>query len=553
MRIPIFGPGLNAKSPFVTAKKMTNIYAEQRPQGEKAAIVGYGTPGVNLFMNFGATPPRGGLEFEANSVAYVVHRGTLWEINNAGVGTNRGSLNTTTGRVSMAHNGSQVMIVDGTNGYIYSTVAVNGTPQNIASITRVGTIATMTTSTPHLLVTGNMITVNGTTPAGFNGYYTVTVTSPTTLTYNMIVDPGGNATIVSAYTINTFLQIYAAGFNVLPNPTTVTFLAGQFVVNYFGAGRFYVSGNANIAYDGLYWDALQFANAETNPDPIQAIWSGNGQLYCLGTQTTEFWGKSGALDFPFAQINGSATEWGLAATWSIAKYDNTFACLMKNRMGQVMIAKMAGYVPQKISTPDIDSIINSYVSTSDATSYSYSLGGHPMYVISFPSAGFTWLYDGSTSMWSPLTSNGLTRHLANFAFTLLNNKILADYATGNLYILSATALTDNGYPITRELISENIAQPDLTRLTVDKVRLDIEVGVGLTIGQGSDPQIELSISRDNGKTWSVGMLTSIGKIGDYKRRVEWRRLGTAREFTFKFRITDPVQVTIISACINPED
>ena len=120
-RIPLFGLGIAAKSPFVTAKYLQNLYAENRPQGEKSMLVAYGTPGETLFISFGATPCRGGIEFEPGSVAYVVHRGVLWEINNAAVATNRGMLLTTTGRVSMSHNGTQVMIVDGTNGYIYNT------------------------------------------------------------------------------------------------------------------------------------------------------------------------------------------------------------------------------------------------------------------------------------------------------------------------------------------------------------------------------------------------------------------------------------------------
>jgi hypothetical protein len=49
-----------------------------------------------------------------------VHRGTLWQVDNAGVTTNRGTLNTTTGKVSMAENGTQIVIVDGTNGYVYN-------------------------------------------------------------------------------------------------------------------------------------------------------------------------------------------------------------------------------------------------------------------------------------------------------------------------------------------------------------------------------------------------------------------------------------------------
>lgn len=546
-RIPLFGAGQSAKSPFVTAKKMTNIYAETRPQGEKAAIVGYGTPGLSLFLDFGDTPPRGGIEFEPGNVSYVVHRGTLWEVNNAGVTTNRGSLATTTGRVSMAHNGTQIMVVDGTAGYIYSTVAVSGTPQAISSITRSGTLGTCTTAAPHGLVTGNLVTLSGVTPSGFNGSYTATVTGATTFTFNMTADPGGNASVVGSYTIPTFVQIAASGFPALP--VTVTFLTGRFLVSFSQSGRFYTSG----LYDGLYWDALAFANAETNPDPIVAVWASNGQAILLGSLTTEFWGNSGALDFAFTALSGTATEWGLAARWSVAKYDNSIACLIKNRMGQVMVAQMAGYVPKKISTPDLDSIINSYAATSDATAYSYMLGGHPMYVITFPSAGYSWLYDGSTQLWSPLKSSGITRHLGEFAFGLIGNTMLADYASGKVYKLLPTALTDNGAPIERELISENIAQQDDSRLTVDKVRLDMEVGNGLATGQGSNPMVALSISRDNGKTWGPEIWKASGAIGQYKTRVEWRRCGTAREFSFKFRMTDPVPFVIVDACINPED
>jgi hypothetical protein len=116
------------------------------------------------------------------------------------------------------------------------------------------------------------------------------------------------------------------------------------------------------------------------------------------------------VDTAFTEIRGTATEWGLAATWSVAKFDNSIAMLVKNRMGQVMVAQLAGYLPKKISTPDLDSIINGYSTVNDASAYSYMLGGHPMYVINFPSAnamgGATWLYDSSTSIWTQLDSLG---------------------------------------------------------------------------------------------------------------------------------------------------
>jgi len=471
-RIPLFGIGIASKSPFVSAKRLQNVYVEKRPQGEKSMLVGYGTPGQTLFVDFGATPLRGGLEFPQNNVAYVVHRGTLWEVNNSGVKTIRGTLLTTTGRVSMEHNGVQVMITDGTAGYIYNT---------------------------------------------------------STLAFAQITDPD---------------------FPVLP--ITCAVLGRRFIANFVNSGRFYVSDIDN----GLSWDALNFANAESNPDNIVAVFVSNGQLILLGQRTTEFWGNSGALDFPFAALQGTANEWGLGATWSLAKYDNTFACLITNRMGQVMIAKMNGYLPEKISNPDLDSIINGYPSTSNATSYSYMLGGHPMYVITFPSAnsgtGATWLYDGSTGIWSSLKSQGSTRHNAEFSFNLVGRTVISDYAEGQLLYLDGDVLTDNGMSIEREIVGETISAQDLTWLPVERMRVDMETGIGTTQSQGVDPQIGLSISRDNGKTWGPSMWRTAGRIGEYRTRVEWRRLGTTRSFTPKLQLTDPVKLTIVSACLNPE-
>jgi hypothetical protein len=469
MKIQLFGLGISSKSKAVTAKLLQNLYLETRPAGEKSQTVAYGTPGQELFVSFGDTRCRGWITFESADVFYVVHRGTLWEVNNSGTKTNRGSLLTTTGRCSLAHNGTQVMIVDGTYGYIYNT----------------STLA--------------------------------------------------------------FAQITDVDFPSAPQ--TVTFQDGYFVVNKGLTGRFYISAS----YNGLAWDALDFASAESSPDQLIAVVADHGELMLFGTITTEFWSNTGAADFPYARIQGAASEWGLAARWSLAKYDNSVVGLLKNRMGQVMVAKMAGYVPQKISNVDMDNIINGYTSVSDAESFSYMLGGHPMYQINFPSEGYSWMYDGATGEWTSMKSYGITRHNAEMGLDYLNQTLVSDYSSGNIYRLNPDVYTDNGSSIERELISENTSAADLERIVVDRVRVDVESGVGIATGQGSDPQIMLQVSRDNGHTWGAEMWQSMGKIGEYGRRVEWWRLGQSPTFNFKLRITDPVKVVITNAMINPAD
>jgi hypothetical protein len=180
------------------------------------------------------------------------------------------------------------------------------------------------------------------------------------------------------------------------------------------------------------------------------------------------------------------------------------------------------------------------------------LNGHSMYAIHFPTADESWLYDGSLGVWTRLESDG-GRHWSNRGLNAFDKVLVSDYSDGTIYELRSDELTDNGDVIARELVSDHVRLPSGERFTVHCLRLDMEVGVGTATGQGSDPQLMLQISKDGGKTWGNEIWKTIGAQGEYRTRVEFRRMGQARTFTFKLRITDPVQVTFISAALNPAD
>lgn len=461
--INLFGISQYGKSKNVTAQRRLNCYIEPQPGDDRSKVVVYGTPGLDLFASFGDTPIRG--LYQKGDYMYAVHRGTFYEINNAAVKTARGTIGTTSGRVYMADNGSQLMLTDGVLGYIYN-------------------------------------------------YNTLAFTQITDVDY--------------------------------PGAATVTWQDGYFIVNPSNSQRFYVSA----INDGLTWDALDFASAESNPDRIVSVFSDNSMLYLFGEVSTEFWTNSGNTDFPFSRISGGATEWGCGAVNSIVKYDNTVAFIAKNRMGEVIVAKMNGYSPQRISTPELEYVINNYAAVSDATAVSYMLGGHPMLQINFPTGDESWLYDGLANEWSQVQSYGLGRHRSEIGVNYIERIMVSDYASGNLYRLNPQSYTDNGDPIEMELISRHLSYED-KRFTVDKVQLDMETGVGVATGQGSNPQIMLSVSKDGGHTWGAEQWTSFGAIGDYQARAVWRRVsGVARDVVLKFRITDPVKRVIFGANIE---
>jgi hypothetical protein len=64
----------------------------------------------------------------------------------------------------------------------------------VSSLTRSGTTATVTTSTPHGFVTGQKVVISGATQTAYNNAFTVTVTGPTTFTFTVTGSPTTPAT-----------------------------------------------------------------------------------------------------------------------------------------------------------------------------------------------------------------------------------------------------------------------------------------------------------------------------------------------------------------------
>jgi len=119
MKIPLLGQTGQSTESVVQYQKTQNWYPHIEQEGVSQLVL-MPTPGLSVFSTTSTGPVRGMIKY--NDLLYVVSAGTVWEISSAGAVTSRGTISTTTGRVSMAHNGAdnggQIMIVDGTDGYI---------------------------------------------------------------------------------------------------------------------------------------------------------------------------------------------------------------------------------------------------------------------------------------------------------------------------------------------------------------------------------------------------------------------------------------------------
>ena len=114
-----------------------------------------------------------------------------------------------------------------------------------------------------------------------------------------------------------------------------------------------------------------------------------------------------------------------------------------------------------------------------------------------------------------------------------------------IYTMEDEAFTDNGLPVKRQFTSRHINMGG-NRFAIDELYLDIETGVGIQSGQGSNPQIMLQVSKDGGRTFGTERWKPIGLVGQYKSpRVMWNRLGASQDFVFQWTLTDPVKFVVV--------
>jgi hypothetical protein len=207
---------------------------------------------------------------------------------------------------------------DGTNmEVIWKAPGLGSTSFAITSITRTGTVATVTTTAVHGLTTGQIIIIAGATDALYNGTYVITVVTTTTFTYTMTGTPAispatGTITVVLPafeiyFGIRTYRDVGLDVYNWKINTFT-----GFITSNTFDTQPGRVSYNIGIPM----WNTS-----------IPYIFVANGQRVILraniqNNYQTSYLGKF----LPYA----SPSQWpypiisaGMLTTDALTRYDNT--------------------------------------------------------------------------------------------------------------------------------------------------------------------------------------------------------------------------------------
>lgn len=379
-----------------------------------------------------------------------------------------------------------------------------------------------------------------------------TAAGPISMSYNAsqicIVD-GPNGYILNL-TTNAFQQITSPGWL---GADTVTYMDGYFIFNRPNTGVYYISE----INDGTNIDALDFASAEGSPDNLVAVAAVHRQLFLFGTASIEASFNSGNPDFPFERIQGAFIEYGCIAAQSVTTTANTVFWLGGDAQGSGIVFMANGFNPQRISNFAVEYAIQQYGTLSDAVGYTYQEDGHYFYVLNFTSANTTWVYDISTNQWHErayLSAGVYTRHRGQCHMYAFGKHLVGDYDNGILYQQALSIYDDNGNPKRWMRTCPHIAD-DLEYIFYDRLQIDMETGVGLSGSPGiqdTDPQVMLQWSDDGGHTWSNEHWVPAGKIGEYKARALWRRLGRSRDRVFSAAGSFNCKTFLINGLINPK-
>lgn len=307
--------------------------------------------------------------------------------------------------------------------------------------------------------------------------------------------------------------------------------------------------------DSTTWDPTRFIQRSAASDPFVSVKVSKPYIYLLGERTSEVWYNAGTSPVPFALYTSARISYGCAAPFSAAVVEGSLIWLSQTEGGIGAVVRAGGTAPEIISTYPVQKAISGYATISDAVADTYSEMGHTFYVLHFPSADATWVYDVQSQVWhergtwiSEQSRYGIWRPRYH-AYVFGQHRML-DAQNGSIYKMSVDiALDVDSRPIRRlrqapALVEEN------ERVVFSSFELDLERGQGLITGQGSDPKVMLRMSNDRGQTWGNEMQMSAGKIGEYHVRVRRNRCGQARGKVFEVTVSDVIPWRLTNAYLG---
>jgi hypothetical protein len=286
---------------------------------------------------------------------------------------------------------------------------------------------------------------------------------------------------------------------------------------------------------------LSYYTAEYAPDGIVGLAVIANTLMVFGTQSIQPWVETGDNDDPFSPIVGQEIDRGAACRDSIVKLDNTLFFVGDD----YSVYRLNGLTPQIINANDpwVSRILQA-TAPADIVCSAIETEAHKFYVVRTPTRCM--VYDIATQSWHLRQTYGSDTWEWMF-HVAVDGKQYAAPEGETLVELSRAYKSDRmadastfGTEIVRYFsghLPTNRGRP-----AIGQIRVEGTKGIGLSSGQGSNPLLQLAISRDKGNTFGAYRDRTLGAIGEYGARTSWEQNGRSEpeQTVLLFRISDPV-------------
>ncbi|NOV17882.1 hypothetical protein E5S70_17675 [Ensifer adhaerens] len=333
----------------------------------------------------------------------------------------------------------------------------------------------------------------------------------------------------------------------LPQPLTVCFLAGYFIFA-IRDGRVFFSGLNDVTIS-----ALDFGKAESKPGGILGAYPYGEMLLLCGPSFIEVWQNAGnATGSPFSRA--AVIPRGIASTFAIAGFEDGFSSIVFVGDDNGVYMLSGGYSPTKISTPDLDRLIESVVDKTTIDVTVSVTSGHNWVSVTGPT--FSWVFEVATGLWHERKSYEETNWRGLCSAMAFGGWVVGDRYTGQVWMLDAKVQREGTEPLVQTWISQP-ASGFPNRVAIPRADFDFIVGQGLVAGEEpieTDPVVLISWSDDGGASFKVPVKRNLGPLANRKTRVTVNRAGTAGPYgrVWKLEVSDPVYASLLTGNMDAD-
>ena len=278
---------------------------------------------------------------------------------------------------------------------------------------------------------------------------------------------------------------------------------------------------------------LKYGSSEIDPDPVVALLKLRNEVYALNRNTIEVFDNVGGELFPFQRIEGAQIQKGVIGTHGCCVFADSVAFLGSGRNEAPGIYIGANATAQKLSTQEIDIVLQGYTEVQLATVKLEARNdkSHEHLYVHLPDR--TLVYDAMASaamqeqVWYTLTSAivGFAQYRArNFVYAY--DKWLVGDTLSNQIGYFVENISSHWGLMVRWEFGTLIVYNDTNGALFNRLEL-----VALTgrVALGLNPAISTSYSLD-GQTWSQDRSIRVGSLGNTLKRLVWLQQGNMRNW-----------------------